>query len=140
MIQEMWKKLNANERLVAWGAIVVLVSFLVGIVSGGIGWSWFAAVAVLVIYWLKYTPNQTITWPAPVPTIVLIVAGISAILAVLALLSVLSVLGLAAGLYAGFFVGYILSGLANAVGSVMMALGAWREYQAQPKSPTPPSA
>jgi hypothetical protein len=91
----------------------------------------------LVIYYLKYAPNQSINWPAPIPTIVLVITGISAIFAVLGLLGLLSVLSLV-GAFGGFFVGYILAGLANAVGSGMMALGAWREYQAMPKASAPP--
>lgn len=144
MVQEFWRKLNANERMVATGAIVVLVGWLLGVVfGGGIGasWSFLAAVAVLVIYWLKYSPNQSITWPAPVQTIVLIVAGIAAVLSLLGLLTVLSFFG---GFFLGFFVGYLIAIVINAIGSVMMALGAWREYQAMPKSappaPPPPSA
>jgi hypothetical protein len=140
MIQEMWKKLNANERLVSWGAIVVLASWLIGAFSGGgIGGGFIFAAAVLVIYYLKYTPGTNITWPLPIPTLIVIGAAIAAIFAVLGLLTMLSWLGVL-GFLGGFFLGALLSTIANAVGCVMMALGAWREYQAQPKSPTPPSA
>jgi hypothetical protein len=137
-IQEIWRKLNANERLVGWGAIVVLISWLVGLVSGGGGWSVLAAIVVLVIYYLKYTPSQSITWPAPIPTIVLVVSGISALFAILAVLSLLSLFGAFGSLFGGFFIGYLVAGIGNAVGAAMMALGAWREYQAMPKASAPP--
>lgn len=139
-ISQFWAKLNANERMVAWGAVIVLVAWLIGVVSGGgIGasWSFIAAIAVLVIYWLKYAPNSKINWPAPVQTIVLVIAGLAAVFAVLGLLSSLSLLG-AIGLFGGFFIGFLIATIVNAVGAVMMALGAWREYQAMPKA-APPS-
>lgn len=138
-VQEFWGKLNANERLVGWGAIIVLGGWLAGVVlGGGIGasWSFLAAIAVLVIYWLKYAPNQSVNWPAPIPTIVLVIAGIAALLSLLGLLTLLSLFG---GLFLGFFAGYIIAIVVNAIGAVMMAYGAWREYQAMPKA-SPPQA
>jgi hypothetical protein len=134
-IQEMWRKLNGNERLVGYGAIVVLVSWLVGVVGGGgIGGSWafLAAIAALVIYYLKYAPNQNINWPAPLPTIVLIITGIAAVLSILGVLTLFGYLGL-------FFGGlYLIATIGNAVGAAIMAWGAWKEYQAMPKTPPPP--
>jgi hypothetical protein len=147
VIQEFWKKLNANERLVGWGAVIVLAAWLVGIVTGGgIGasWSFLAAIGVLVVYWLKYSPTSKVNWPAPVQTIVLVAAGLAAVFSLLGLLTVLSFLG-ALSFFGGFFIGYVIAIIANAIGSVMMALGAWREYQAMPKAappapPAPPAA
>ena len=136
-IQEFWKKLNANERMVAWGALIILAAWLVGVLSGGgIGasWSFVAAIVVLVIYWLKYSPTTKISWPAPIQTIVLIVAGLAAVFAILGLLPALSFLGF----FGGFYLAFLLAVIVNAIGAVMMALGAWREYQAMPKA-TPPS-
>ncbi len=140
MVNEFWRKLNANERLAATGAIVVLAAWLVGVVTGGgIGasWSFIAAIVVLAIYWLKYSPSQSINWPAPIPTIVLVVAGLAAVFAVLGLFTVLSFIG-ALSLFVGFFLGLVIAIIANAIGAVMMALGAWREYQAMPKTAPPP--
>jgi hypothetical protein len=140
MAQQFWQKLNANERMVVTGAGVVLVGWLAGaIFGGGIGasWSFLAAIAVLVIYWLKYSPNQSINWPAPIPTIVLVIAGIAALLSLIGLLAVFSFLG---GFFLGFFAGYLIAIVVNAIGAVMMALGAWREYQAMPKTSPPPAA
>lgn len=139
MVQEWWKKLNANERMAATGAIVVLIASLLG---GG--WiSLLGAIAVLVIYWLKYAPSQSITWPAPIQLITL---GISAIIGVLALIGLLGLLGLGGlGMFGGFFGGlyivFLAGVIATAIGAGMMLLGTWREYQAMPKtSPSTPGA
>jgi hypothetical protein len=132
MVQEIWNKFNANERMAAIGAIIVLISFLVGIAVGyGLGTSTIAllgAIAVIAIYYLKYSPNQSINWPAPIPTIVLVIAGISALLA---LLNVVSFLRFLDGLE-------WLAAIGTVAGTLMMAWFAWQEYQAQPKT-TPPS-
>jgi hypothetical protein len=129
-----YNKLNANERIVAIGAVVVIISWLVGLTSTfgfvGVGSvQLIAAIAVLVIYYLKYSPTQSITWPAPVQTIVL---AISAIAAVLAIIGALPGLALIATLYGISLIGTL-------VGAVLMAWGAWQDYQAMPKT-TPPSA
>jgi hypothetical protein len=108
-IQEMWQKLNANERLVSYGAIIVLVAWLVGLIGGG-GFG----------------------WPLPVPTLVLLITGISAVLVVL---TVLPVLGLGLFFYGGI---WVLAFIADVVGVIVMAYGAWREYQSVPKTPTAP--
>jgi hypothetical protein len=133
-LQAFWNKLNANEKLVMYGAILAVVAFLIGIVgSAGLGsgsGDLIAAIAVFVVYWLKYSPNK-INWPAPVQTIVLVIAGIAAIFALLGLLA-----------WIGFF-GFGLYGigiLVNAVGCGIMAYGAWKEYQAMPKAAAAPPA
>lgn len=137
-IQEMWNKLNANERLVSYGAIVVIVAWLIGAASGGgINLGFLFALAVLVIYYLKYSPNQTITWPMPIQTLILIGSAIAALFAILALLTILSWFGIL-GFLGGFFLGALLAVIANAIGSVMMLMGSWREYQAMPKTPAAP--
>lgn len=134
MVQEFWKKLNANEKMVMYGAAIVVVAFLVGIVGsygfGSASTDLIAAIAIAVIYWLKYSPNK-INWPAPVPTIVLVIAGIAAIFAILAALG-------AVGLLFGFGL-FGISLIINAVGCAMMAWFAYKEYQAMPKVPAPPS-
>lgn len=131
-----YSKLNANERLVAIGAVIVIIGWLLGIVGTiGIGAGsipLLGAIAILVIYFLKYSPTQSITWPMPVQTIVLAIAAISAVLALvgalpwLSLLGVLGILGL-------------LATIGSIVGALIMAWGAWQDYQAMPKT-TPPSA
>ncbi len=144
MVQTWWQKLTANERMAATGAIVV---FIVSLLSGG----WIAvlgAAAVLVIYWLKYSPNQ-ITWPAPVELITLVISGILGLFALVGALALVGMSGLGFGMFGvggGFFGGFwvIVAAIAIAfiAGAAMMVLGTWREYQAAPKtaSPTTPSA
>lgn len=138
MVQEIWAKFNANERLVGIGAVVVIASWLVGLVSAfgfGVGTlPLLGAVAVLAIYWLKYSPNQNVNWPAPIPLLVLGISGVVAVLAVLNVLPWLTALGF----MTSFFGLATLAVVATAVGAVIMAWGAWQEYQAMPKT-TPPA-
>ena len=133
MVQEFWKKLNANEKMVMYGAIIIVVAFLVSLVgSSGFGSAstdLIAAIAVTVVYWLKYSPNK-INWPAPVETIVLVISGIAALFAILAALT-------AVGLLFGFGL-YGIGLIVNAVGCAVMAWFAYKEYQAMPKA-TPPA-
>ena len=132
-ITAFWNKLNANEKLVGYGIIVILASWLIGLVlGGGVGssWAFVAAIVVAIIYWLKYAPNQSITWPAPIPLLVLVIAGIAALLSILGLLSLLGVLG-----FLG--IGFLIAVLGNAVGAGLMAYGAWKEYQLMPKTTAP---
>lgn len=130
-----FNKLNANERLVTIGAVIVIISFLIGMVAAyGIGAGSIplvGALAVLVIYFLKYSPTQSMTWPMPVQTIVLAISAISVVLAIIGVLPVLGLLGLLG-------IG-VLAGLGTLVGSAIMAWGSWQDYQAMPKT-TPPSA
>ena len=140
MVQTWWQKLNANERMAATGAIVVFVVSLLGA-----GWlPLIGAAAVLVVYWLKYAPGQSINWPAPIELITLVISaviGISALLGLLAMLSLssfgLGMLGFAGGgLFGGIYLLAVAAVIALAVGAGMMVLGTWREYQAMPKEPT----
>ena len=131
-VQAFWNKLNANEKLVMYGAGLVVIAFLLGTVGGGFGSAsgdLIAAIVVTVVYWLKYSPNK-IAWPAPVQTIVVVVAGIAAVFALLGALAWIGFLGF--GLYG---IGIIV----NAIGCGLMFYGAWKEYQAMPKT-TPPTA
>jgi hypothetical protein len=132
-VQEFWKKLNANEKMAMYGAAIVVVAFLVGLVGsygfGSASTDLIAAIAVAVVYWLKYSPNK-INWPAPVPTIVLVISGIAAFFAILAALTTI-------GLLFGFGL-FGISLIINAIGCAMMAWFAYKEYQAMPKA-TPPA-
>ena len=139
MVQTWWQKLNANERMAATGAIVV---FIVSLLSSG----WIAvigAAAVLVVYWLKYSPNQ-ITWPAPVELITLVISGILGLFAVIGVIALVGMTGLGFGIF-GFGGGFLgglwvivaVIAIAFTVGAAMMVLGTWREYQAMPKTAPP---
>lgn len=133
-VSEFWKKLNANEKMVLYGGIIVVIAFLLGTVRGGYGSASgdvVAAIVIAVIYWLKYSPNK-IAWPVPIQTIVLAIAGISAVFALLGALGWIGFLG---------FDLYAIAIILNAVGCGVMAYFAWKEYQAMPKatmSPPPP--
>jgi hypothetical protein len=143
-VGEIWAKFNKNERNVSFGAAIVIVGWLVGLLSnyGGFGVGFLSAVgaaAVLAIYYLKYT-NSTIHWPAPIETIVLAISGIIAIVSVINLVGRLLVLTLA-----GSGLIYLIALLAVTAGALLMAFGAWQEYQiAQghrpPTTSAPPAA
>jgi len=131
VVQEIWSKFNANERLAAIGAIVILVSFIIGLVSPyGIGASTIAllgALAVLAVLYLKYAPNQTITWPAPVPVILLAISGVVGLLELIDLLRVVQVLGSFGGTY-------LVAVIGTVVGAAIMLWGSYQEWQST-KSP-----
>ena len=124
-----WAKFNKNERNVSFGAAIVLIAWIVGLVGyGGFGVEFLGALgaaAVLVIYYLKYAPNQNIQWPVPIPTIVLIISAIIGISAILGLIRILGILS-----FAGFLGIYFIALLAVTAGGVLMLFGAWQEYNA----------
>ena len=142
MVQEIWRKLNANERLAAWGSLIVIGSWVLGLVGsygygGGTGiLGLLCALGVLFVYYTKYAPNQSMKLPAPGATIALALAAVVGVTALLSLLVVLPAIGVLLGLGLGI-VG-VLALVAYIVGGIMMLLGTWREYQAQPKA-TPPT-
>lgn len=121
-----WQKFNPRERLTAIGAGLVIIGFLVSIAGYGIGAgtiSLLGAIAVLAIFYLKYSPTQSINWPAPVELLVLAISGIVALLAAIDILTSLRYLGLF-----GFGLG-IIALILEAIGAGLMAWGAWQEYQ-----------
>ena len=123
---QIWEKFNPRERLTAIGAGLVILGFIVSIAGYGIGAgtiSLLGAIAVLAIFYLKYAPNQNITWPIPVPLLVLGISGVVAILAALDVLTSLRYLGLL-----GVGIG-VLALILEAVGAGLMVWGAWQEYQ-----------
>src|SRR3954453_19646925 len=133
MAQQFMNKLNTNEKQVMYGAVIVVIAYIVGAISGfgflgsGSG-DLAAAVAITVIYWLKYQPSQ-INWPIPVQTIVLGIAGVAAFFALITIVTLLFALGLNL---------ISLAMILHAIGCVVMAYGAWNEYQALPKTAPPP--
>jgi len=136
-VQEMWGKLNANERLSAYGGVVLIVVALIGYVlswSDGPTLAVLVGIAVLAILYIKHAPNMSVTWPLPVATILLGIGGITTILLALNLLR-----------YLRFLIGVdaiVLLGLP--AGAALVAWGAWQEYQAAAKpaggSGAPPAA
>ena len=112
MLQELWAKLSANEKLVAYGVPAVVVGWLAGQILGSstigggsiqgfnipgvtinyFGWGnagLFALLALLagivvgVVLYLKVAPNMNITWPMPVGQILLGAAAVALICGVL---------------------------------------------------------
>ena len=130
---DFYNRLNANERLAAIGAAVLIIAWIVGVAVGyGFGASTIGllgAIIVLAIYFLKYSPSQTISWPAPIPTIVLVVAAIAGLLTVLNVVQ-----------FMAFLDGIEwIAAIASVVGAIVMVYGAWQDYQAMPKA-TPPAS
>jgi hypothetical protein len=112
--------------LVAIGAVVVVIAWVVGLLTPfGIGSNTVAlvaALAALVVLYLKYSPTSNVNWPAPVPVILLgigIVAGLFALFGL-------------TGLYIGGL--YLLAALATIVGAALMAWGSFQEWQASQKT------
>ena len=72
-VQEVWNKLNPRERFTTFGVGMVVVGFLLSVLdysAGGTTLSLLAALGVLAVFYIKYSPNSNVNWPAPVPTIV----------------------------------------------------------------------
>jgi hypothetical protein len=137
-VQEVWNKLNSREKLTAYGALAVALGWIIGLAgSFGLGGNTIAllgAIAVLVILFLKYSPNQSITWPAPIPLINLVISAVVALLALLGLLSWLQL-----GALGSVFGAALIAAIVTAVGAALMAWGSWQEYQLT-KPATPASA
>jgi hypothetical protein len=96
-VNEILAKLSQNEKIYGVGALVAVVSWLVGLVatnswygySGAQGLGLLAVVAAIVgvvVLYLNNAPGTKITWPMPVVQILL---GLAAIVAILALLGLL---------------------------------------------------
>ena len=144
MVQTWWQRLNANERMAASGAVIVFVVSLLGF-----GWlALIGSAAVLAVYWLKYQPNQSTNWPAPVELITLVISAIIGVSALMGLLALISFSGIGfgilgfgiGGLFGGIYLLALASVIALAIGAGMMVLGTWREYQLMPKVGQPPSS
>jgi hypothetical protein len=110
VLNELWAKVSARERFIVYGSAAAVVGWLVGIILGvrseGVAgiytvsvnyYTWgnagifdilalLAAVATIVVLYLKVAPNMSITWPMPVAQIILGLAAVAAACGVLALL------------------------------------------------------
>jgi len=134
-LQAVWNKLNSRERLSAIGAGVIILGWLIGLFSYGVGAGTIAllgALVVLGVLYVKYTPTMNVNWPAAPALIILVVSAVVALLELIDLLRVLPLLGLV-GYFGG---GIVLSILLAVVGAALMVWGAWQEYQiAKPELP-----
>jgi len=110
VLTELWAKVSAKERFIVYGSIAAIVGWLLGLILGsktygvaGIAtytanyFTWgtagmcvhlalLAAIATLVVIYLKVAPNTNITWPLPVVQILLGLTAAVVVLGVLALL------------------------------------------------------
>ena len=115
MLNELWAKVSAREKFVAYGAVAVLVGWILGQILGsstiggynsggfnfpGVTINYFglgnagaleilallAAIVVAVVLYLKAAPNMNITWPLPVGQILLGAAAVSLVAGALATL------------------------------------------------------
>ena len=123
-------KLNANERLAFWGAILSIIGTILTIVGAyiGIGGLWLTfilAIAMIVILFLPTWSPQT-TLPGSKGTLMVIVGGIAAVGALLGLLSLLSVIA-----FLGSEPLFVIGLLLGIVGGLMMGWGGWQEFQAE---------
>jgi hypothetical protein len=101
VLNEILAKINPREKLIGIGAIVFVVGWLVGFLLASVSYAGFtagnvwnssggtgigfvgllAAIAAVVVIYLKYAPNMKITWPAPIPVILLGIAAVAALVA-----------------------------------------------------------
>jgi hypothetical protein len=122
-----WQRFNPRERLIATGAGLVILGWIISLTSYGIGAGTLAlllAIAALVVLYLKYAPNTNINWPAPVSLILIALSGLVGLLVLLDLLSELRVIGF-------FGITAILALGLEVVGAALMVWGAWQEYQVE---------
>ena len=86
MVQEFWKKLSSNEKMVMYGVSSSSSRSCRHRRRGGFG-EVSAIVGAAIVdrrhVLAEVRANQTIKWPAPIQTIVLVIAGIAAIFAAL---------------------------------------------------------
>ena len=145
MLQEIMAKINPREKLIGIGAAVAVVGWVLGLVitNGWYGYSGsqttglgavIAAIVAVVVLYLKYAPGTNITWPAPVPVILLAVAAVAAVLGLLGLFQAFSYDpcgGLCSAFNAyggGKPVTIYLAAGAVLVGGGIMAWGAYQEW------------
>ncbi len=147
MLNEIMAKLTKNEKMIGIGAVVVAVAWVLGLVitSGWYGSSGAqttdllavaAAVAAVVVLYLKYAPNTNITWPAPLPTMFLVLGAVAGVAALIGLLQAFTfdpyagygaLLG-AAGVGKPITIYLVAAGVV--VGAALMAYAAYLDWTA----------
>lgn len=124
-------KLNPNERLAFWGAILSIVGTILTVIGGyggGAGGLWLTfilALAMIAILFLPTWSPQT-TLPGSKGSLMLIAGGIAGIGALLGLLGLLAVVA-----FLGSYPIFVIGLAAGIVGGLMMGWGAWQEFQAE---------
>jgi hypothetical protein len=161
VVNEILAKLNQNEKIIGGGAIAILVGWILGLIltsSGGFSWygqsgaqgtgllAILAGVAAVVVIYLKYAPNTKITWPAPIPLILLVIAAVAALAALGGALQALTYdpFGGLCSLANSYGVGgacpskpilLYVAAVVVLAGGAAMAYGAYMEYAASSKTP-----
>jgi hypothetical protein len=123
-------KLNSNERLAFWGAILSIVGTILTSIGGfgGAGGLWLTfilALAMIAILFLPTWSPQT-ALPGSKGSLMLIAGGIAALGALLGLLALLGAIA-----FLGDFPLFVIGLLVGVVGGLMMGWGAWQEFQAE---------
>jgi hypothetical protein len=134
-VNDIMAKINANERMVGLGAIIVIIASLFGIFTFYFG-GFFGlpcAVIALVVLFLKYSPNTKIDWPIPVPLILVILGGLAALSAAFGLLfALLGLVVIALGDNVIWAFLHLIFSAAVMAGAGMMFFGGYKEYQTKP--------
>ena len=123
-------KLNSNERLAFWGAILSIVGTVLTIVgayigAGGLWLTFVLAIAMIVILFLPtWSPQSTL--PGSKGSLMLVVGGIAAVGALLGLLSLLSIIR-----FLGSEPLFVIGLLVGIAGGLMMGWGGWQEFQSE---------
>lgn len=156
MLNEIMAKITAREKMFGIGAIVVAAGWLVGIILGskdacatyagqqvcaGYSVNYFthehgtdlgllalvAAIAGIVVLYLKYAPNMNIKWPQPLPVIMLVIGGVAAgaavLMAVLAFIDAKDFMSLVP-------IFLWVADILMVVGGALMAWSAYQDYLA----------
>ncbi len=121
-------KLNANEKLAAYGAIASVVGTILATIGFGFGVGMLTlllALAMLAIVFLPQWSPQT-QLPGSKGSLMLVVGGIAAVSAALALLSTFGYLGLL-----GSNILFVLGWLIGIIGGLLMGWAGWQEFQAE---------
>ena len=124
-------KLNSNERLAFWGAVIAIIGSILTIVAGygfAAGGLWLTvllAIAMIVILFLPtWSPGTAL--PGSKGSLMLVVGGIAGIGALLTLLTLFSWIG-----FLGSDFLFVLGLLLGVIGGLMMGWGAWQEFQSE---------
>jgi drug/metabolite transporter (DMT)-like permease len=155
VLNELWAKISAREKMVVYGAGVAVIAWLIGVVlatksygGGSIsgiaipGYSinfftnyhgmdlgliaMLAALAAAAAIYVKNSPTMNITWPAPFPTVLLALSGLS-----LACAALMTLLQLTSGIGVGdwpIFAWVAVIGML--AGGALMSWSAYQEYVA----------
>jgi hypothetical protein len=121
-------KLNANEKLAAYGAIASVIGPLLATAGFGFGVGIFTlllAIAMLAIDFMPQWSPQT-QLPGSKGSLMLVVGGIAAVSAALALLS-------SFGYFAIFSANilFVVGWLIGIAGGLLMGWAGWQEFQAE---------